>query len=277
MSDTTILCVDDDPHILNALKRVLRKEDYAVLTAESVSRGLELLRSRPVQIVISDQRMPEMSGVEFLQKVKDISSDTVRCILSGYADAGLIVDSINKGEVFRFLTKPWNDDELRATIRQCLAHYDIVQQNRSLHDQVRVQNQKLRSLNIMMEEVVDLRTRSLELAQEVFENLPLAVIGISREGTVVLANHAAEELVSSLRHLSPGADAKDVLPEEAARAVAERLAGETAPGRVAVDWNNKRLTLDIRTLCYRDAIRGCMVILNPATEVVDSRSELPCK
>ena len=188
MTEATILCVDDEPHILNSLRRLLRKENYHVLTADTVEKGLDLLKNNQVQLVISDQRMPEMSGVEFLQRAKDLSYDTVRIILSGYADAGLIVDSINKGEVFRFLTKPWNDEELKAAIRQCLAHYHILQQNRSLHEQVQAQNRKLRLLNLNMEEMVQLRTRSLQLAQEILEKIPLPVVGISSEGMVVQTN-----------------------------------------------------------------------------------------
>jgi len=112
MTDKVVLCVDDEPHILNALQRLLRKEDFQVVTARDVEEGLAVLASRPVQLVISDQRMPGMTGVEFLQKVKELFPDAVRVILSGYADVGVIVDSINKGEIYRFLTKPWNDEEL---------------------------------------------------------------------------------------------------------------------------------------------------------------------
>ncbi len=262
----TILCVDDEPHVLNALKRLFRKENYAVLTADNVSQALDLLREHHVQLVISDQRMPEMSGVEFLQKVKDISSDTVRVILSGYADVNIIVDSINQGEVFRFLTKPWNDDELRAAIRQCLTHHDIMCQNRRLHDQIRVQNQKLRQLNTKMEKMVHLRTRGLEVSQEVLEHLPLPVLCISREGMVLVVNRAAENLISRLRGIAPDADMHDVLPESAARAVMACLKGASTTSTVDVLWDSKPLALEIKSLGDDQDPRGCMLILHPKTD-----------
>ena len=270
----TVLCVDDEPHVLSSLKRLLRKEPYTVLAADNVRLGLELLSRHRVHVLISDQRMPEMSGVEFVQKVKEISSDTVRCILSGYVDAGLIVDSINKGEVFRFLTKPWNDEEIKAAIRQCLTHYDIVLQNRALHDQVRTQNERLRLLNLEMEEMVQFRTRSLHVTQEVLENIPLAVIGVSREGMVLLVNRAAEQLVDSLCRLAPGTDLNDVFPPDAARAVTHRLHGNPAPSSLVVLWDGTRLHLEIQPLSDHGVIRGCIVIMRKFVGCTDPA--LPC-
>lgn len=130
MNDKFVLCVDDEVNILNSLKRLLRKEDYTVLTATSGSEGLSLLEKQPVQVVISDQRMPEMTGTEFLKKVKERYPNTIRVILSGYAEAPALLGAINEGEVFRFLTKPWNDEELKAEIQQCLAQYDLATRTR---------------------------------------------------------------------------------------------------------------------------------------------------
>ncbi len=261
MSDKTILCVDDERHILNSLKRLLRKEDYNVLTADSGPEGLTILQKRRVQLVVSDQRMPEMTGVEFFQKVKEVSYDTVRVILSGYADVNLIVDSINKGEVFRVLTKPWNDEELKAAIRQCLAHYDIVRQNRSLNEQIRTQNRKLRRMNMSLEEMVHLRTRSLQLSQEVLETLPLAVVGISSEGMIVLTNLAAEKLIDSLRHVAPGTDVTEALPEQLADAVMLQLGGNEPPGPLSLKWDGRQVAVQIRTLTRDGTIRGCILML----------------
>ncbi|MBX2861627.1 MAG: response regulator [Vampirovibrio sp.] len=118
----TILCVDDEPNILSALKRVLRKEGYTVLTATSGREGLALLEEHAVQLVISDQRMPEMTGAEFLKEVKDRWPQTTRVILSGYAEAEAILDAVNNGAIFKFLVKPWQDQDLKQEIRTCLAH-----------------------------------------------------------------------------------------------------------------------------------------------------------
>ncbi|MEP6880648.1 MAG: EAL domain-containing protein [Dokdonella sp.] len=119
----TVLVVDDEPGILAALSRELRRDGYRVLTAGSGSVGLELLALHPVQVIISDQRMPEMSGTEFLSIVKDLYPDTMRIILSGYTDLNVVTDSVNRGSVFRFLTKPWNDEALREQVRDAFRRY----------------------------------------------------------------------------------------------------------------------------------------------------------
>lgn len=119
----TLLIVDDEPGIRAALSRMLRNDGYRILTAGSGAEGLELLAVNPVQVIISDQRMPGMSGTEFLGTVKQLYPDTVRIILSGYTDLRAVTDSINHGAVFKFLTKPWDDDLLREQIRDAFRHY----------------------------------------------------------------------------------------------------------------------------------------------------------
>lgn len=113
-----LLLVDDEPHILAALKRLLRREGYRILTATSAREGLEILATTPVQVLLSDERMPEMNGSEFLMRAKDLHPDTVRIVLSGYANVDAITRAINVGAVSNFLLKPWNDDELRRIIRE---------------------------------------------------------------------------------------------------------------------------------------------------------------
>lgn len=126
----TLLLVDDEPNILNALKRVLRREGYRVLTADSVAEGLEQLALHKVQVIVSDQRMPAMSGIEFLGRVKDLYPDTVRMVLSGYTDLQTVTEAINRGAVYRFLTKPWEDEALREHIRTAFHHYDAQRENK---------------------------------------------------------------------------------------------------------------------------------------------------
>jgi response regulator RpfG family c-di-GMP phosphodiesterase len=120
MDGKTVLCVDDEVNVLNSLKRLLRKESYKLLLASSGKEGLSLLEKEPVHLVISDQRMPEMTGTEFLQIVKQRYPEAVRIILTGYSEANTIIESINKGEIYRYLMKPWDDEELRNMIQECL-------------------------------------------------------------------------------------------------------------------------------------------------------------
>jgi EAL domain-containing protein (putative c-di-GMP-specific phosphodiesterase class I)/CheY-like chemotaxis protein len=113
----TLLLVDDEPNVLNALRRLLRREGYRILTAGSGSEALELLALQPVQVIVSDQRMPGMSGVEFLSKVKELYPETVRMSLSGYSEISTVTDAINKGAIWKYITKPWDDELLAQEIR----------------------------------------------------------------------------------------------------------------------------------------------------------------
>jgi diguanylate cyclase (GGDEF)-like protein/PAS domain S-box-containing protein len=114
----TLLLVDDEPNILNSLSRLLRREGYAILTATSPLEAFELLAKHPTQVVVSDQRMPEMSGTEFLSRVRQLYPDTVRLVLTGYTDLESVTGAINRGAIYKFLTKPWDDDQLREQIRE---------------------------------------------------------------------------------------------------------------------------------------------------------------
>jgi len=122
----TLLVVDDEPSILSAIQRVLHKEAYRVLTAGSAGDALDLLARNAVQVILADQRMPEMNGTEFLRRVKDLHPNTVRIVLSAYADLDTITHAVNEGALYKFLAKPWEDDLLREQIRDAFRHYDGV-------------------------------------------------------------------------------------------------------------------------------------------------------
>lgn len=115
-----ILLVDDEEMVLNALRRVLANSEWDVLVADSGAQALKIMARQPIALIISDQRMPEMNGLELLNVVKKEYPDTVRIILTGYAEMDVVVKAINQGEVYRFFTKPWNNDELLETIREIL-------------------------------------------------------------------------------------------------------------------------------------------------------------
>lgn len=117
----TLLLLDDEPNILRALSRLLRRDGYRIFTANSAREAFAILASNEVHVIISDQRMPEMCGTEFLAQVKDLYPDTIRIVLSGYTDLKSVTDAINQGAIYRFLTKPWNDDELRENVRKAFA------------------------------------------------------------------------------------------------------------------------------------------------------------
>jgi diguanylate cyclase (GGDEF)-like protein/PAS domain S-box-containing protein len=129
--ERSILIVDDEPSILAALRRLLRREGYAILAANGGAEGLELLATQEVGVVISDARMPGMDGAEFLGRVRELHPDTIRIMLSGYTDLDAVTSAVNRGELFRFLPKPWDDAELIETVRDAFRHYEIRRAHRS--------------------------------------------------------------------------------------------------------------------------------------------------
>ena len=117
-STRTLLLVDDEPNILSSISRLLRLEGYTILTANSPAEAFEKLAKHPAQVVISDQRMPDMSGTEFLSRVRQLYPNTIRMVLTGYTDLDAVTGAINRGAIYKFLTKPWDDDLLRDQIRE---------------------------------------------------------------------------------------------------------------------------------------------------------------
>lgn len=120
----TLLLVDDEANILSSLTRLLRRDGYQILTAGSAREGFDLLATHQVQVIISDQRMPEMNGTEFLSRVRDLYPDTIRMVLSGYTEFNSISAAINRGAIYKFVTKPWDDEMLRAEVREAFRHYE---------------------------------------------------------------------------------------------------------------------------------------------------------
>jgi DNA-binding NtrC family response regulator len=143
----TLLLVDDEPNILAALKRLFRRDGHAILTASSGEQGLEMLARHKVDVIITDQRMPGMTGVEMLRTAKSLYPDTVRMVLSGYTELQSVTDAINEGAVYRFLTKPWEDEQLREQVRQAFESRGLIEENRQLDIKIRLANQELVAAN----------------------------------------------------------------------------------------------------------------------------------
>jgi len=158
-----VLLVDDEESIINSLQRLFRKERYHILTASSGNNGLELLKKmeKPISLIISDQRMPGMSGAEFLEKAKKIFPDAVRFLLTGYSDLTAVMEAVNRGEIHRYLTKPWDDDDLKLQVRQSLKQYELQLENRRLAALTRKQNKQLKELNSNLEQKVEARSREI--------------------------------------------------------------------------------------------------------------------
>ncbi len=173
-----IMLVDDEQSILKALNRLFRSKGYRILSAGSGRQGLEKLKEteKEVSLIISDQRMPEMTGAQFLEQAKNIFPNAIRFLLTGYSDMDAVVDAVNKGEIHRYLNKPWNDDDLLLLVQQALQQYELVYENRRLTELTQKQNKELNALNQGLEKKVEERTN--EITQK---NMELNEINVKLE------------------------------------------------------------------------------------------------
>ncbi|WP_410831911.1 HD domain-containing phosphohydrolase [Paraburkholderia sp. SIMBA_030] len=156
-----VLLVDDEPGILSALRRLLRTPRYEVLTAESGASALDVLASTKVDLIISDMRMPHMSGAEFLARAQALYPDTMRILLTGYSEIDSVVRAINEGGVYRYLNKPWDDQDLLLTIAQALEQARLRNETARLTALTQKQNDELRDFNARLETQVLSRTEEV--------------------------------------------------------------------------------------------------------------------
>lgn len=165
----TLLFVDDEANILSALKRLFRPLGYTIFTAESGAQGLDILARESVDLVVSDMRMPEMNGAQFLEKVREKWPETVRILLTGYAEMAATIEAINKGQIYRYVSKPWEDNDFTTSIRHALQQKMLEQEKRRLEELTRRQNEELKELNASLEDKVKARTEELRKTMERLE------------------------------------------------------------------------------------------------------------
>ncbi|BCS98400.1 hypothetical protein DSLASN_40320 [Desulfoluna limicola] len=143
----TILFVDDEAGVLAAMQRIFRKENYRILTASSGEEALECLGKEEVHVIISDHRMPGITGADLLRQIKQDYPNTIRIMLTGHADVGAIMGAVNEGAVYKFITKPWNDEDLRITVGLALEQYDLIRENRALKKSQASQDKKISQMS----------------------------------------------------------------------------------------------------------------------------------
>ncbi|MBL0224527.1 MAG: Flp pilus assembly complex ATPase component TadA [Geobacteraceae bacterium] len=148
----TILLVDDEENVLRSLSRIFLDENYTVLTASSGLKALEVLEREPVHLIVSDHRMPGMTGSELLKTVREKHPETIRIMLTGHADVNSIMGAVKEGAVYKFITKPWNDEDLRLTVSLALQQYVLTLENRRLKDITRKQHTKIKSFAGLFEQ-----------------------------------------------------------------------------------------------------------------------------
>ena len=187
-----ILAVDDEPANLHLLRRTFRQE-YDIELAESGSEALEILKKHPVDIIITDQRMPGMTGVEMLAESRLTHPDAVRMILTAYTDVKDIIDSINKGHIYRYILKPWSPEDLKVTVTRALDHYRLEQQNRVL---VKKLQKSLDDLRAAQQELLHQERLSTlgRVASTIIHDLKLPMSNIRTSASLLADNNLPNEL-----------------------------------------------------------------------------------
>lgn len=159
-----LLFVDDEPNVLKALKRLFRTTDYNVHLAEGGQAGLAILQQQPIDLIISDMRMPQMDGAQFLAQAAQRWPETVRILLTGYADIESTIAAVNNGKIYSYCSKPWEDNELKILVNNALEQKQLREQRQQLFEIVNRQNQQLKELNASLEEKVEKRTEQLKIS-----------------------------------------------------------------------------------------------------------------
>ncbi|MFK5926373.1 MAG: response regulator [Desulfuromusa sp.] len=264
-----ILCVDDERNVLKSLRRLFMDEDnYEVFVAESGAEGLDLLEEEgDIRMVISDYRMPEMTGVEFLHQVNEKWPETMRIVLSGYADTAAVVEAINEGQIYKFIPKPWNDEELLSTISSALQHQDLQWENRQLSAELQQKNIELQEMNDNLEEQVirrtealDIRNRILQVSQGVLDVIPVVVFGIDPENLIVHCNEYARDLFPHGGIGPLGNERNDVFPPEINELI-DRLEHERLP-QANIEVHNQKFRGEVRRL-HDTQMQGLVLVLIP--------------
>jgi len=258
-AERTLLLVDDEENILSSLRRLLRRDGYTILTATSGQQGLEALATHRVDVIVSDQRMPGMTGVEFLHKAKDMYPDTVRLVLSGYTDLQSVTDAINEGAIYKFLTKPWDDAMLRANIEEAFRRKALSDDNQRLAAELQHANRELERINERLTNVLADRERrlgmdeaALSLTQEALAVMPLPVLGVDPGGMIAFANRAAEKLFPEQAPLL-GLGAEEVLPASFFPLL------QASTGQANLRCGNHLFRVEAHPLGGQPASRGCLL------------------
>jgi signal transduction histidine kinase len=173
-----LLVVDDEPDLVQSVQDLLRF-DYRVLGATRASEGLAILEREPVHIVMSDQRMPEMTGVELLCKIKQKHPDAVRLLFTAYSDLGAVIDAINEGNVYRYISKPWEVIDLKATLKQAYDHYLLQDERRKLLKEVQAKNAALATTNLELHRANELKKAFIKVASHELRTPLTILLGLS--------------------------------------------------------------------------------------------------
>lgn len=232
------LVVDDEPDILDALKRLFRRE-YRVLTATSAAEALEIVEREPVQVVMSDQRMPGVSGVELLGQLHERRPEIVRVLFTGYSNIGDVIDAINRGQVYRYINKPWKPAELRLFVAQAFEHYQsrlerqaLMSQLRQVNQQMQDQLEQLRRANEELKTLDQVKNVFMEVVSHEL-NTPIAII----LGYVFLLNKEFDSDLGELANKAlSGIDSSANRLKNISHRIFQMLADEGPTATLNLEW-----------------------------------------
>src|SRR5579862_6029559 len=176
-----LLVVDDEPDLVHSVQDLLRF-DYRVLGATRAADGLKIMDKEEVHIVMTDQRMPEMTGVEFLKKLRQTHPDVVRLLFTAYADIKAVIDAINQGSVYRYIPKPFDPQELQTVLKQAVEHYELLAERKDLLSQLQAKNAQLESANAELRQGNELKKAFIKVASHELRTPLTIVMGLSDLG-----------------------------------------------------------------------------------------------
>ena len=159
-----VLFVDDEQEVLRAIERTCHTQEWITICVRNGAKALELMRSQPIDVVVSDMRMPEMNGAELVSRIADEFPETVCILISGFSDLGETINAINSGNIRAYIAKPWNNEQLKLAVRNCLDYKRLNEERRGLQILTQHQNKKLNDLNSSLEVKVASRTNDLRKA-----------------------------------------------------------------------------------------------------------------
>lgn len=208
MKEINVLFLDDEEKVLNAVKRIFINEPYGVAVAANYAEAMSIIAREKIKVVLSDQRMPDIPGVEFLRRVRVQYPQIVRILFTAYADLTAAEQAINVSEVFRFINKPWHPDELKATVVNAMYHHDLMMENRRLFESLKVKNEELNLANCKLKVLYDIQKEfSSTLSHEL--RTPLASIKAAID--IVVSGTAGEPTPEQKNFLGRAKDNVDRL------------------------------------------------------------------
>ncbi|GHT91014.1 hypothetical protein AGMMS49545_05980 [Betaproteobacteria bacterium] len=266
----TLLLVDEETGVLNALCHLLGQGGYNILSADSGKAGLRILREQTVDVILSEQHMSGMSGDEFLHQAKILQPDSVRMLLTGDQEIQSVARTVNKGSVYKFLTKPWNDEQLRATVAEAFVYKGLCDHNRHLAQTLAETNQKLFENNQHLQQLLEEKQYRIQLGEkvvkvlhEVTQLVPLPLLGVDDNGMVASANEAAQKLFGA-HALLLGGQISTLLSPKLLQHIMQNEGDEKdvdIPPFIAAD--GKLYNLRCRTLGLRSQASGKLIIFMP--------------